>query len=152
LAPLQLSKPKNQFALALVALLVLAVSALGLESIRRGASAESGTGQLMVDGTTYSFTPTTCTIADSDFLVAGPGEVAGEPFWVTASGLRVNLAVGQESEDERPDDDELWLKSVGDITWQASDHKVTASATMGDERDNQSGHHIGALTVDCPVA
>lgn len=152
MAPLQLRKPTTQFAMAIVALLMLAASVVGFESLRSSASAESGHGQLTVGGTTYAFSPSTCTIADSDFLVAGHGEVDGEPFWLSASGLRVNLAVGQESETERPEDDDLWLVSVDEISWRSDETHIDASATMRDERDALAGSHRGSLSVECPSA
>lgn len=107
---------------------------------------------LVVDGVTYRFAPTTCTVTDSDFLAAGSGMINGETFWISASADRVNLAIGPETEVERPEDDQVWLVSVQEVRWQATNQDITASALLGDERVTDSPQVRSELSVSCPPA
>ncbi|MEM7325354.1 MAG: hypothetical protein AAF531_19860 [Actinomycetota bacterium] len=104
---------------------------------------------LVVDGVTYRFSPTTCTVTDTDFLAAGAGTINGETFWVSASADRVNLAVGPETEAERPADDQLWLVSIREVRWQAINKTITATALLGDERLADSPQVRSQLSVSC---
>lgn len=108
-----------------------------------------GSGTLTVDGIVYIFTPTTCLISEKDFVAAGTGVEAGEQFWVSASNVRLDLAVGTESEIDEPAEDQLWLISDEIVDWNARGRTVTASAPMTDHRSPQSTTVLGSLELDC---
>ena len=139
-------------------LLLLAVGALVITAFAvgisdKGLSADvSGerTGQLTVDGVTYAFAPTTCSIAEEEFVAAGSGTINGQTFWVSASRDSWNLTVGPESEVADPDDNELWLTSTETVTWAVEKNTITAAAVMTDERSQDSRFFRGTLDVVCP--
>ena len=147
--PTQLKQPSIQFTVLAIGLVVFAGLAFAL-SAAGIASSDNGQGKLGVNGVEYVFSPATCSVSDSDFVTAGPGSLDGEPFWISASGDRLNLAVGQQSETDRPGDDELWLVSVNPISWTMEDGAIIARATMRDERDPTSEAFEGTLSVQCP--
>lgn len=150
--PTQLRKPSIQFLVLVVGIIVLTGFAFGLSTAGLASSESEQTAALDVDGVRYSFAPSTCSVSESDFIAAGTGTVDGEPFWVSASGDRLNLALGEDDEAERPEDDKLWLVSVEDVRWRNTDGSITASAIMRDERDTNSEIVVGTLSVECPVA
>lgn len=148
----QLKNPSIQLVVLILAVLMLSGFAISMSGANAGP--EDGrpqTGRFDVDGVAYRFAPTTCTITDNDFLAAGPGEVDGDPFWISASADRIDLTVGQDSGLERPADDQLWLISVGEVSWQAADDSVTGSAVMRDERDPKSRSYSASLSFSCPA-
>lgn len=148
----QLKNPSIQLVVLVLAVLLLSGFAIGISAANAGpADARPETGQFDVDGVAYRFAPTTCTITDNDFLAAGPGEVDGEPFWISASADRVDLTVGQDSGLQRPADDQLWLISVAEVSWEVDDDFVTASAVVRDERDPNSPSYRGSLSFSCPA-
>lgn len=149
--PTQLRKPSIQFVVLVVGIVLLAASVIGLSGAGLASSPEES-GRLDVEGVSYRFAPSTCTITSDDFLAAGGGSIGGEPFWVSASADRVNLAIGPESEEERPADDQLWLMSVEDVRWRAADESITATAMMRDERDTNSEVVMATLTIECRSA
>lgn len=110
------------------------------------------TGRLDVDGVTYTFVPTTCTITESDFVAAGSGRIDDQAFWVSASRDGVDLAIGPESQVDQPDENQVWLSSVQAVEWEASDGSITATALMADERQANSRHFRGSLSVECSAA
>lgn len=149
--PTQLKKPSIQFLVLIVGIVVLTGFAFGISSTGLASRSEES-GRLDVDGVSYSFKPSTCTIADDDFLAAGSGSIGGEPFWVSASADRIDLAIGPQSEEDRPQDDQLWLMSVEEVRWRAVDDAVTATAVMRDERDTNSLRVRGTLSLECRTA
>lgn len=151
--PIELRKPSIQLLVLAAGIVLLTGFAFGLSGGGLSADADTPmTAQLEIDGVSYTFAPTTCTITDTDFVAAGSGDLNGEPFWVSASGDGVNLSVGSESEVERPAEDQLWLVSVNKVRWQAEDDSITASAWLRDERDTNARAVSGRLSVECPVA
>ena len=150
--PTQIRKPSIQFLILVVGIVVLASSAFVLSSAGLASSDRSDVGELEVGGVHYNFVATTCSVSESDFIAAGSGTIDGEPFWISASGDRVNLALGEDSEAERPADDKLWLISVNSVNWTNQDGAITASAIMRDERDPGSQVLRGTLSVACPIA
>lgn len=150
--PTQLRKPSIQFAVLLAGIALLTGFAFVLSSAGlTDTDAEAPeSASLVVDGVTYRFAPTTCTVTETDFLAAGNGMINGETFWVSASADRVNLTVGPETEIERPADDQLWLVSVQEVRWQAINRTITASAVLGDERITDSPQVRSQLSVSCP--
>lgn len=149
--PTQLRSPSIQFLVLFVGLALFAAAFVGLSNTG-AASVDEETARLEVAGTTYLFTPSTCTITETDFLASGSGDIGGEPFWVSASGDRFDLAVGPNNEEERPAEDQLWLISVDDVRWSAADQTITASAIMRDERDTTAESLRGTLSVECSPA
>jgi len=150
--PTQLRKPSIQFLVLMIGIVVLTGFAFGLSSAGLASSDESESAQLDVDGVSYQFAPSTCSVSDTDFVAAGTGTIDGEPFWISASGDRVNLALGEETEAERPEDDKLWLISIDDVNWRNSDGAITATAVMRDERDTNAESVRGTLSVRCAPA
>ncbi len=150
--PTQLRKPSIQFLVLAVGILVLTGFAFGLSSAGLASSEPEQTAELDISGVSYVFAPSTCSVSETDFIAAGTGVVDGEPFWVSASGDRMNLALGEETEAERPEDDKLWLISVDDVRWRNSDGSITATAIMRDERDTNSKMVRGTLSVQCSAA
>ena len=151
--PTQLKNPSTQVLVLLLGILLLTGVAFGVSGA--GLSADttgSETAQLDVDGVAYRFAPVICTMTDNDFLAAGSGRLDGEPFWISASADGVDLVVGQESETERPHDDQLWLMSVNQVVWESTDGTVTASAVMRDERHPKSRNFRAMLSIKCPEA
>ena len=137
----------------LAAVIAIGVLASGIAgSALTSESAVARSGRLSVGGVTYRFAPTTCTITDEDFVAAGSGTIDDQTFWVSATADGVDLEVGPESEIEVPAEDQLWLRSVDEITWTASGGEIEASTLMRDERRNRSDSMPGALTVTCPLA
>jgi len=108
-----------------------------------------GSGTLTVDGVVYRFTPTTCLISDEDFVATGTGFDDGEQFWVSASSVGLDLAVGTESEIDEPADDQLWLINNESVDWKATGNTVTAWAPMTDQRSPTSTTVVGALELRC---
>ena len=108
-----------------------------------------GSGTLTVDGVVYHFTPTTCLITSDDFVAAGRGTDGDEQFWVSASSVSLDLAVGTESEIEEPAEDQLWLVSDDPVSWQVEGNTVTARASMSDRRIPESGAMPGSLELNC---
>ncbi len=148
----QLKKPSIQLLVLFVGIVLLTGFAFGISSSGLTSEAPEETSQLDVNGVTYRFAATTCTITEDDFLAAGPGQVDGEPFWISASADQVNLTLGEDTEVDRPDDSQLWLISVNEVSWESVDQEVTASAVMRDERDTNSSHFRGSLSIDCSAA
>ena len=147
------SRPIRRILLASV-VAVVAVLGLGLADNRFETTPEliDGSGTLTVDGIVYEFTPTTCVISDEDFVAAGTGFDDGERFWVSASSVGLDLAVGTESEIEEPAEDQLWLISEDEvIDWSAQDETVIAEANMTDQRSPQSTTVHGSLELHCDV-
>jgi len=150
--PTQLRKPSIQFAVLIAGIVALTGFGFVLSSAGlTGADTEpEESASLIVDGIIYRFAPTTCTVTDTDFLAAGSGVIDGETFWISASADRFNLAVGPDSEAERPEDDQTWLVSVQEVLWRAEDQTITASAILGDERLTDSPQVQSELSVSCP--
>ncbi len=134
------------FGILLLTGFVFAISSSGLSSERAEV-----TSHLSVDGVTYNFAPSTCTITDTDFVASGPGEHDGEPFWVSASADRVNLVVGEDAGVEVPSDDSnVWLTSVAEVAWTADGQTLDGTAVMRDERDTTARNYRGVLSIECP--
>jgi hypothetical protein len=108
-----------------------------------------GSGTLTVDDVAYRFTPTTCLITSDDFVAAGRGLDGDEQFWVSASSVGLDLAVGTESEIDEPAEDQLWLMSDEQVSWQADGNTVTATASMSDHRAPDSVAVEGSLELNC---
>ncbi|MEM7272743.1 MAG: hypothetical protein AAF547_06670 [Actinomycetota bacterium] len=150
--PTQLKKPSIQLGVLLAGIVVLVGFAFGLSSAGLTGDADAAaSATLDVDGVAYRFTPSTCTITEDDFLAAGSGTVDGESFWLAVSSDGINLAVGPETESELPADDQLWLVSVEEIRWLASDGTVTASVGLRDERDLEAERLQSRLSLTCPT-
>jgi len=113
-------------------------------------SSAIASGVLDVDNTRFEFVPTACTATETDFVAAGSGTLDGEPFWVSATSRSVSLRVGTDSEVARPDDEQLWLTSVGEVTWQADGDGISVTAVMVDSRVEQSAKRPAVLSVPCP--
>jgi hypothetical protein len=109
-------------------------------------------GTLTVDGIEYQFTPTTCLITSDEFVAAGHGVDGDDQFWVSASSVSLDLAVGTESEIEEPAEDQLWLMSDDPVSWQVDGSTVTARAPMSDHRLPESTTMMGALELNCDDA
>lgn len=151
--PPQLTKPSIQLFVLVGGIVLLLGFAFGISGAGLSSEPEVGqTAMLQIDGVTYRFAPTTCTITDTDFLAAGTGTMEGVAFWISASGDRVNLAVGPESEGQRPSDDEVWLTNVEEVQWHSEPDKVTATALMGDQRLPGAEPTQGNLSIECPRA
>ncbi|MCP4225493.1 MAG: hypothetical protein GY773_19330 [Actinomycetia bacterium] len=108
-----------------------------------------GSGTLVVDDTTYTFTPTTCFISEEDFVAAGKGVLDTQQFWVTASGVGLDLAVGTENEIDQPADDQLWLVADDTIDWHATGQTIVAQAEMSDRRTPEVEPVVGSLELHC---
>ncbi|MGI9615593.1 MAG: hypothetical protein ACR2QO_21955 [Acidimicrobiales bacterium] len=126
-------------------------ASIAAQAVSDSAAAE-GSGVLTVDGVDYRFTPTTCLITSDDFVAAGPGVDGDEQFWVSASSVSLDLAVGTESEIDKPSEDQLWLLSDDPIAWEADGNTVTAEASMSDHRLPESNEMAGALELSCADA
>ncbi len=134
----------------LVGLVALMLIGIGFSSTFTGAArATPSEGTLTIDGTSYDFAPTACTITDKDFVVSGPGGVDESEFFVTASSGSVELAFGIDSEIDTPAQSAMWLSSVDDIDWSRTGNSVTASLMMIDRHDAEAGAVEAALAVDC---
>lgn len=139
-----------------LAAVLAAVAALVLVGILVSASGDDRaepSASLEIDGTTYRFAPSTCTVTDSDFLAAGPGRIDGQDYWVSISSSGAELAFGTSDEMTRSDDeDDLWLRSIGEIAWDPiDDATVEADVTMGDARVAQSPQLLGHFVFSCPA-
>ncbi len=129
------SKPSSFLVFAVALALVLVV---GLASFMAGSeAAASSRGEIAIGSDSYAFEASTCTISDSDFVVAGPGVINGEPFWLSASSRTITMAAGVESELERPANERLWLSSEGAINWSVDDNTLTAETVVLDVRAPQ---------------
>ena len=112
-----------------------------------------GSGTLTVDGIVYNFTPTTCQIGEDDFVAAGTGFRDNEQFWVSASSVGLDLAVGTQSEVEEPDADHLWLISEDCLVWErTTGDTITAEVDMTDRRSAPSTTVHGSLELHCSAA
>lgn len=128
----------------------LIFSAILLVGLTQGnLTSNSGTGTLKVDGETYSFEPTTCAVAEGDFVAAGGGTVDGQPFWINASADRIDIAVGTESASEAPSDDQVWLTSADDVKWNSEESGGSAVLSMHDTRDSESPVYEASLSFRC---
>jgi hypothetical protein len=136
-------------AFVLLAVVVTVALALIVASTGRSSSADA-TGVFEVEGARYEFVPTACTTTDTDFVAAGTGKADGQAFWVSATSRSMTLTVGTESEVERPDDDQLWLTSLGSVNWWAVDGGIEAQAVMVDSRSDTSPRRPATLLVRCP--
>jgi hypothetical protein len=114
-------------------------------------TADEASALLEIDDTTYRFSPTTCAVADNDFVASGTGTLNGDSFWVSASSDRVSLALGAEHRIEEPEPDQLWLTSVDHIRWHNTDGDVVGSVTLRDERNPESDDFVGRLSISCPA-
>ena len=132
-------------AVALFTLLAIALAVI-VASTGRTSSADA-TGVFEVAGARYEFAPTACTTTDTDFVAAGSGTIDGEPFWISATSRSMTLTVGTESEIDRPNDDQLWLTSLGPVSWAATDDGIEVIATMVDSRAEQSSQQSATLVV-----
>jgi hypothetical protein len=150
--PTELRKPSIQFLVLIVGIVVLTGFAFGISSAGLASSDSPQTAELDVAGVRYVFAPSTCSVSDTDFIAAGTGNINGESFWISASGASVNLALGEDDEAERPEDDKLWLVSVEDVSWRNSDGAITATALMRDERDTNAETVRGNLSIRCAAA
>jgi hypothetical protein len=151
--PHTLKKPSIQLFVLIASMLSLLGFAFSISS--SGLSSGDATSSLSVDGVTYNFAPTTCTVSDTDFVASGPGELDGEPFWVSASADRVNLVVGDEADGEvevPSDASQVWLTSVAEISWTADGQSLTGNAVMRDERDTTARNFRAELQVECVPA
>ncbi|MGH1493555.1 MAG: hypothetical protein ACRBK7_29845 [Acidimicrobiales bacterium] len=149
--PHQLQKPTTQLFVLVFGILLLTGFAFSISSSGLTSEPAEATSRLEVDGETYDFAATTCTITDTDFVASGPGEIDGEPFWVSASADRINLVVGEEAEVAAPSDEsQVWLTSVAEVSWTADADSLTGSAVMRDERDTTTRNFRGAITIQCP--
>ena len=129
------------------------IGILGIGALSDFVDADSTTanssGTLTVAGETYSFTPTTCFVSEEDFVAAGPGYQGTTRYWVSASGVSLDLAFGTENEVDQPADSQVWLVSDELIDWDATNGGVVAKATMTDRRDPDSPTFLGTLSVRC---
>ena len=148
---MSLSSSSTTSTVAALTILVVAVVALILASTGQASSADVS-GVLEVNNTRYEFVPTACTATDTDFVAAGSGTAGDHSFWVSASGRAVTLKVGTDSEVERPSDDQLWMTSIGTISWEAADGAIDVSGFMVDGRRDNSPHHRAELSIICPDA
>lgn len=147
----QLKKPSIQLLVLILGIVLLTGFAFSISSSGLISGNTEVTGRLEVDGETYAFAPSTCTITDTDFVASGPGRVDGEPFWVSASAGRVNLVVGEEAEIEVPhNEDQVWLTSVTEVSWETEGQVLTGTAVMRDERDTTARNYRAALSIECP--
>lgn len=108
-----------------------------------------GAGKIEVAGELYEFATDTCSITDDGFVASGPGIADGERFWVAASNDSIDIAVGQESIAEAPDDDQLWLTSFNDVSWSAESSRLSASVNMHDDRLDNPAQYRAVLSVNC---
>jgi hypothetical protein len=127
--------------------------ATGFTGSQSAAHPEGAYGLLAVDGTVYRFTPSTCAISERDFVTAGAGEFAGEPFWFTSSPDRLSLSFGSATPGDRPSEDDLWLTNVDTVDWTLpSADRVEASTEVRDQRNTSSTAVTASVTVACPPA
>ncbi len=131
--------------------IVLVVALAGLVTARALAAdpMPDPTAALETGGVSYRFTPTTCTITDSDFLAAGAGQIDGQDFWISASPEGASLTVGSADGTTSPGPDDLWLTSIGDVRWSTVDVSVEALLTLHDERDTRAPTVDGILSFSC---
>lgn len=137
--------------LLLAATLALATTFTYSFSSAATGSSPQPTGLLEVDDVAYRFAPTTCAVADNDFVSSGSGELDGDSFWVSASSDRVSLAVGADHRIEEPTSNQLWLTSVERIDWQNNGGSIVGSVTLRDERNPDATSVVGRLSVSCPT-
>lgn len=147
--PTQLKKPSIQFAVLVTGIVVLIGFAFGISSAGLTSGGVAGaTAELEVDGQTYQFSPSTCTVTDADFLAAGPGAIEGDSFWVTASSDGIDLAVGVETEAEAAADNQR-LISVDEIRWSESDGVIAATTRLQDPQQPDAPTLAGRLSLTC---
>ena len=113
------------------------------------ATAGGGSGSLEVNGIQYEFTPTECTVTETDFVTAGTGSVDGESFWISASGRSVSLTVGTDAEGQRPSNDQVWMTSVGGLDWIVEGDSLQIDTIMEDGRIEPSPRYQANLEVTC---
>lgn len=144
------SRPLLKITIAAIGILagILAIGAL-FDFVDADPGHDNGTGSLTVAGETFTFTATTCFVSDDDFVAAGPGNNGTDHYWVSASSISLDLAVGTENEVDRPADDQTWLMSDEVTDWEADGQTVVAEAPMTDRRDPESAQFLGSLRVTC---
>lgn len=135
--------------LAAVGVIGLLAEMLGAETV---SGSGSGSGILVIDGTSYEFTSTACFISEDEFAAAGTGYDNGQRFWVSASSANLDLSVGTESAIDQPADDQLWLISDELIDWQSAGDTVVAHAPMSDRRATDAETVVGTLELHCDPA
>ncbi len=135
----------------LLVLALLVAASAWIVSLATASSPEPvpGAGTLTVGDHVYYFRPTSCVISDEDFAAAGTGIDDGQRFWVSASSIGLDLAVGTSSEIEQPADDQLWLVSDDRVDWEIHDDTVSATASMADRRVADATPVLGALELHC---
>ena len=155
----QTTRPRVFFLIgALLAAIVAAISIRGSAGIDpfdltiAGTPESSGQGSLVVDGHTYQFTTDNCVITDDEFIAAGTGSNAGDPFRVAASISSIELAFGTDGELSEPAPGQLWLQSDQPPTWTASEKAVTATVDLRNPLDPQSAAFPAALELSCPTS
>ncbi len=117
------------------------------------AASDDGRATLSVGDETYRFVPTTCTITDDTFVVAGTGMHDGRPFSVTAGQKMIELAIGVDNELATPAPEDAWLSSEEPPTWTGTDdgaaHGVAAAAALVDRNDPDGAPVDASLAATC---
>ncbi len=140
---------------ALLAAMVAAISiraSAGIDTFDltiAGAPESSGQGSLRVDGQTYQFSTDNCVITDDEFIAAGTGSNAGDPFRVAASISSIELAFGTDDELSEPAAGQLWLQSDQPPTWTSGENEITASVDLLNPLDPQSTAFPATLRLSC---
>ncbi len=141
----QVSRPWFGFAVV-AALALLAAGVLA----NAPAASDDGRATLSVGDATYRFVPTTCTITDDTFVVAGTGIHDGRPFSVTAGQKMIELAVGVDNELATPAPEDAWLSSEEPPTWRGiDDDGLSAAAALLDRNDPDGDPVDATLTATC---
>jgi len=135
------------FAFVVVGMIGLAVRSTSAES---GQASSSASAAFTVDGITYDFAPTSCTVTETDFLAAGPGQLDGEDFWISVSPEAAEVALGTADERTRSDDvDDAWYRNNGIIDWTVEGDTVEATLALRNERMPDSGTLRGHFSATC---
>ncbi len=135
-------------AFAVVGMIGLALQSTSADPDRASSSASA---VFTIDGTTYDFTPTSCTVTATDFLAAGPGQLDGEDFWISVSPEAAEVALGTADERTRSDDaDDAWYRNNGIVDWSVKGDTVEATLALRNERMPDSGTLRGHFTATCP--
>ena len=145
-----MSRPIGRIVLALVAVVAaLVLLRVVIDRADPDPALIGGAGTLTIGDTTYAFTPTACFISDEDFVAAGTGFDGDDRFWVSASSVSLDLAVGTKTEIDQPADDQLWLNANENVDWTATGQTVVARAPMADRRSPGSTTVMGSLELRC---
>lgn len=134
------------------AFVVVGMAGLAVRSTNVELSRATGTAAFTIDGATYEFTPSACTVTDTDFLTAGAGQLDGEDFWVSVSPEASEIAFGTADERIRSEDlGDTWYRNNGTIDWNVEGDTVEATLALRDERRPDAPIERAHFIATCPT-